>query len=815
MDETMNPQDQQRAIDTLDRCLARIRRGLPIARAGVDAPEQAGDLQPLLALAQALGRAGDQPIPAPPRDLRPGRAAFLAAAAALAAEGGEAQGAGEADRLDAALALRGAGRSIDEALVHLNGDRHTLRPLVQLADQLVAAAPAPPPPTGLRSGRRALLAAAARLAVAESDAAPRTSPAGDAAAISALDRSLARQAQGLDPLAELDAQQRQSIGPLVGLAAGLPRLAQAAPPPPAGLVPGRERLLAAAQALAAGPVAAEQAPASGLVPSPKGTRAEVIGARSGAHRWGWWPSLGSRGLRLAASALAALSLFLGGTRALNTAAAQALPGDLLYPVKRANEGLDLFLVAFDAGELQRLRGLYAQRRAVEIERLGDSGREASLWLTATLVDLRQETDGRWTLQLVVPAAGQPERPLTVVLEAGAEGPLNPQTLAPGQSLRLKLRSGDPDGLARVLALSILGDGPVAPPVEAPTATALPGATRLAPDRASATPARRATSGPSPVPSLRVLATATLALPSPAPSPTLGPDAGAQPQSLPTADRGQSRVDGTLIAMPEPQKRWLLREFNGADQVELDLSQLAPADLAGYSVGDALRVFYRRGTQPRQVLRLQLLRAQACPQQTAVGTVRSFDGTLLLLDDGRSFRVAPGIAAARGLAPGAEVRILFRDCGEGAVAESIELTASRRFVGTGHVAQLSPNGDGASFRLVMDEGEQAVEADGATRVSGRGLDSLGQLAEGMLVRVVGQVGPEGRLRAERIEVLALPEAGVTDEPPSPTAPPSATPQAPTPAPSPSPTAQPTSQVELLPPPGQATAPMPPPPSALAP
>ena len=47
-------QDTQRAVEWLDRCLARMRRGLPLERAGSDAPEQAQELAPLLALAQSL-----------------------------------------------------------------------------------------------------------------------------------------------------------------------------------------------------------------------------------------------------------------------------------------------------------------------------------------------------------------------------------------------------------------------------------------------------------------------------------------------------------------------------------------------------------------------------------------------------------------------------------------------------------------------------------------------------------------------------------------------------------------------------------------
>lgn len=751
MNDPLPAQNAWTAIEMLDRCLARMRRGLPLELAGSDAPEQAGELAPLLALAQRLSRWGAQPIPAPPADLLPGRARFLAAGAAMAkaeavAANAVAMDDPTPDRLDAAVAQLTAGRSTEEALAHLNGDREALRPLVRLVGQLRSASRAvPAAPDGLSRGRLAFLEHGA--ALREAEAAARVP---QAAWLSSLDVALDRQARGLRPTTGLDEALSAELLPLIAFASALQLRSAPVPPPPGGLAAGRTRFLRQAEAL------------RGLE-----RRDAVPAARASGGGPSWWSGWLGGSLRLAASAAAALSLFFGGTRALETSARQSLPGDLLYPVKRANEGLDRMLVAFDQGELRRLRVEQAGRRAQEVAQLAAEGRDSERWLTGAFLGMDTVDDAgapRGLLRLRVPAEGEPATVLTVAwdersrFDLGAGGEV--ADLAVGQRLRLRLRTGVDDDLPFLLSLAADGSSPQAPPAQPPaTASPAPSAT---PRAITATPARPmssrtpAATAPRPASGTPPAVTATAA----------SDPLATAPAAAATADRGVGRLEGMVAAKPDPAALWTLREFNGDAAVAVDVSAVDPTMRDGIAVGDAVRISYRKGSSPRLAVKIVLLQAQACPIQSAVGTVRSFDGDLLVLEDGRSFRIGRATRGVDVLRPGLELTLAYRDCGNGAQVESIETTASSAFVGTGLVSGLAPFDDGVMFDLLTDDGPRRVRADGRTQVVGRGLDRAGALGDGMLVRVVGQEDLSGTVFAARVEVLAvapLPAATATPEP----------------------------------------------------
>jgi hypothetical protein len=96
--------------------------------------------------------------------------------------------------------------------------------------------------------------------------------------------------------------------------------------------------------------------------------------------WGWQPRW------VGALALIFLSLFLG-TGAV-VASQDSMPNDVLYPVKRGWEQVELVLIR-DGTERASQHLVFAQRRLDEVEGLTRQGKEVPGWL---LKDLGDETD---------------------------------------------------------------------------------------------------------------------------------------------------------------------------------------------------------------------------------------------------------------------------------------------------------------------------------------------------------------------------------------------------------------------------------------
>ena len=96
---------------------------------------------------------------------------------------------------------------------------------------------------------------------------------------------------------------------------------------------------------------------------------ELRASRAGQSFPVWLP-------RLAAALIIALAILISGT-GLYIASAQALPGDTLYPVKRAAEGLRISLAPSSDQKLA-LSLSYSQRRLDEIRSLLDRGRRSQV-----------------------------------------------------------------------------------------------------------------------------------------------------------------------------------------------------------------------------------------------------------------------------------------------------------------------------------------------------------------------------------------------------------------------------------------------------
>lgn len=185
--EELGPAEDAELAEYLDRGLARLQAGLPIeSAAAVDGAATAEAVRPLLALAAEIGRRRVDPPPAPER-LAPGRARYLAAAAAArveaessalngltgaaalaasAAAQHEAAGLDPAatEALDQALARLRAGERLDAILAGLAPAAATaLAPLLEMGAALSADAIRPPaPPAGLAPGRARFLNLAAQ-----------------------------------------------------------------------------------------------------------------------------------------------------------------------------------------------------------------------------------------------------------------------------------------------------------------------------------------------------------------------------------------------------------------------------------------------------------------------------------------------------------------------------------------------------------------------------------------------------------------------------------------------------------------------------
>ena len=125
-----------------------------------------------------------------------------------------------------------------------------------------------------------------------------------------------------------------------------------------------------------------EVPEAALLRSRKRTLARAAGLMETAPR----PPLLRLVPRLALLATALVVALAAGVDGISTAAAQSIPGDILYPVKIVSEDLRLRLAA-QPSERMSLEALYAQRRVDEVLRLLALGREVPLSFQASVDEI--------------------------------------------------------------------------------------------------------------------------------------------------------------------------------------------------------------------------------------------------------------------------------------------------------------------------------------------------------------------------------------------------------------------------------------------
>ncbi len=175
-----------------------------------------------------------------------------------------------------------------------------------------------------------------------------------------------------DILASYPPEVADELAPMLALASALQSFPEPPPRDPARVAAGRRAFLAQAAELRA----ASQRPS--LLQRAQEALAAI--ARSLTPSW-----------QRAAVALATLVILVVFGRTMVVMASQTIPGDTLYPVKRAMEGVAL-LVTFSPEEREALRAEYIQRRQQEVaEVLARRRVVEQVDVVGYIVDIRGET----------------------------------------------------------------------------------------------------------------------------------------------------------------------------------------------------------------------------------------------------------------------------------------------------------------------------------------------------------------------------------------------------------------------------------------
>lgn len=786
-----------RVRDALDLCLFRIAQGERPEQCLADFPELAADLRPLLDAAVVIRQDLGAPAPAPAGGLAGGRARLLAAAetARIATATAVREDSAAAEALDLALArLMNGSVQGNGAAGRRNGssgnatpspsplaastpieiefsESDSLASLLATANALRQnAQPSPTAPGALAAGRERMLAIAAALVAAEA-------PIEDAefAAAESLDRALAaawaaeraglRSASGAEASA---ADVGQSA--LIGLAERIRSEAAAAVPAPQDLLPGRARFLE---------VAARTAKHRGLVTD---GRAQASTSALPALAWlGQRLPFGSARaglMQLATASLAAVLLFFGGVRALETEAASSLPGDALYTIKRINEGMDLMIYAFDTEASARLRNEQAKLRATEIDQALVLGRLVESKVVGGLLGYgRTGNDpdaARGKVSVRVPAEGDDAEVHSygwdekTRISPGAWGKMS--AVPRGSRVELRIVSERTlDGYARAISLKVL-DQPAQPMTVTATITFTPtitptGSAAVPITPTAATPTARASASPTVVATSTPLPSPTVATPTLAPSATVVVAETVEAEEPPRAKPALNRYSGWVVAQPRPEL-WRIEEDLSHEINDFDLSLLGDSDRAGIKVGDAVRVEYRKGTNPRVVESITLLAKQRCIEGLQMGgTVASVENGRLRLNSGAEFGLPESIQGRVKLEPGAEVEIQYRDCGGRLELIDLRLITPEpnRVSVEGLIDRIEDLGNGR-LRLHLDSGEQ-IEVGPSTSIRPGG----STLRSGQFIMVEGEQQESGLILARRIDILdggdAAAPPGDGDEPPT--------------------------------------------------
>jgi hypothetical protein len=279
--------------------------------------------------------------------------------------------------------------------------------------------------------------------------------------------------------------------------------------------------------------------AAALREQPESGRAGVLSRLFDAVRSAWTGLARRRGLTtIAASVLILFGLLGGGT----IASANSLPGDPLYPLKRASEQVQLALT-FVAETKAELRTSFEQRRLEEVQSVVEVRRVARVRFKGTITSL---TEDQWTVSgvdLVVQADTTVEGVPFVGKDVHVEAITQPD----GRVVARYLRTIEP-----------LEVPPTATPAPPPaTSTATPKATQTGPITPSPTaviPTKEPTSTQAPSKD-KPNRTATL-------KPTATPEQTATEEPTPTVEPTEAVTATPTPTVVEPPPRDVKVKFEG-------------------------------------------------------------------------------------------------------------------------------------------------------------------------------------------------------------------------------------------------------------
>jgi hypothetical protein len=481
------------------------------------------------------------------------------------------------ETLDICLARIGAGEALAAVLADYPADAAALAPLLAQA-AAVAESRVPPAPaaTNLAIGRARFLEAAQRAQAADAAAALPAAAVialDDSSLTDALDEALTRVRAGESSERVMGAYPGilTALAPLLATAGSVASGGVVAPAPPHGLNPGRARFLTAAAELR---IARDAAPVGMLA-----RLGAILGLRSGQ--------------RLALGALASVLFFLVLSGAVSTAAADALPGDALYGVKRLGEQLR-WALSFSPDARAAAALDVSQERAEELTGLVAAGRVAELGWEARLLRIERGADG--TLRLIVAPLGAAAGSEIAVTWTDATrfdlGPLPASDdplgtlgeLEPGATLFLQVAT-DGQGPPRLVFGRILGSPQLANLPQSPVAPVAPDAPATSEPNDTPPPEPTQTLSPTQITPTRTVRPTLAATAQPTPSPSAAPATAPAPEEE-TPDE-VVRLNGTLAAKIDDVTWQVADNDQGGRVILVDVSRVPAALRNLVSIGDTL------------------------------------------------------------------------------------------------------------------------------------------------------------------------------------------------------------------------------------
>ncbi|MCX7851343.1 MAG: DUF5666 domain-containing protein [Caldilineales bacterium] len=550
------------------------------------------------------------------------------------------------------------------------------------------------------------------------------------AAFERFQQLLERLERGESTPEELRAAASAEMAPLVEMVLHLRAAAAPPPDPAAALARARQRVLASVEPL--------PAPVPARPPTP-------------ARRW-TWPELFPRRLQ-PAWALALLlvvllgALTLGGVRV----SAAALPGEPLYPLKRASETVGL-LLTFDPAERAERLATLRERRLREIEAVLERGWQVRVDYEAPLIGREGPywRVGPYLLEVSDAALAQ---------------------VPTGTWLRVVGTTGG-DGIIRVSRWSLVR---VPPPVPVVTPTPL---STVTPTPTLLPVGTGAEESPTPLPTRRVIRPPQ---PTPTPVPTRAPTATRRlPTTTPTSS---PTLTATAVILAHTGVLTVL----ASDRLVVGGLEFVPApgwQPADIPLGSQVRVrYYVAADGTRVAIGLDLLATPAPTRQPAVVVVRGEVTALsanALVVNGVRFRITASTEIIGDLAEGVEVVVTGHEEDGTLIADRIEVIALPPVAFDGLITSIAGN------RLVI--GGYVVDI---SRAVVQGTPVIGAFA-----RVSGRLRADGVVLADRVVIepptaTPTPVASPTAEPPTATPVPTEEPPTATPIPTepPRPTATP--------------------------